>query len=461
MADADKIGTSAITLPQIARAATGNRHWMYPTTLAADTTLVAGTYYMTANCDCASKKLTFNCASGSIIVKRSGDYYHTNQGAVDTTNSTSSNKVYWTVKNDDTIGEIITGSTGSPAVTGGSWGNATAMTGIVNFVYWEIRWVDNKNFITANSTKTFSYVTWKNCVYSSVSVLYITADSNVQATYSRLSWDNTNTISGTAKLIGASSTSIGNKFVCDYIYVQSANTSTPLIQFNVYYNSAVTRVYTYWNINNVGSGYGAQQYNSRVLYEMKHCRFRFQESSGGGGPYTVIFRNCLFDNGTIGLNRDNTAGIIQIRLFNCIFSGLTTAAIQSDNTTTTTTYIIAVRNCIFDSNAKIVGNAYIGYLTAIKNNGYYNNTSEANWTRGSYDTSISAPSWSNFPSGTLHTDWTTYGPGDGWYTTQDIATGADTNGMLSLNLATQSHTGLIEVATTQRLGIAPTFSVLA
>jgi hypothetical protein len=416
---------------------------------------------MDANHSAGGYKLTFNCASGDIIIKRNGDVYWTSAGAVDTINSDSTHKVYFTVKDDNTIGETISGSSGSPAVSGGSWNNATAITSIVTFKYWEIRWVDNKNFITANSTKTFQNITWKNCTYSSVSILYITADSNVQATYSYLQLDNTNSITGTAKLIGASSTNIGNKFACDYVYVQAAETSTPLIQFNHYYNSAGTRVYTYWNINNTGTGYGAQQYNTRLQFEMRHCRFRFQDSPGGGGPYTAIFRNCVFDNGAIGLDRDTTAGTVFFRFFNCIFKGLTTAAIQADNSTTTLSQITAMRNCIFDSNAKIVGNAYIGTVIGVKNNGYYNNTSESNWTRGSYDTSISAPSWGNFPNGTLNTNWTTYGPGDGWYTTQDIATGADTNGMLNLDLATQSHTGTTETATTQRLGLAPVFSALA
>jgi hypothetical protein len=113
-------GTGALTLFLPTLASAGTRYKLYPTSLAANTELTADTYLMQANCDCNSYKITFNTAAGNIVVKRSGDFYHTEQGAVDTTNSDSSHKVVWTVLSDDTIGTILPGSTGVPAVLGGS-----------------------------------------------------------------------------------------------------------------------------------------------------------------------------------------------------------------------------------------------------------------------------------------------------------------------------------------------------
>ena len=70
---ATETGTAALTLPKVTLAGVGARCLPYPTSLAADTTLTAETYLMSANCNCNSHKLTFNCASGNIVVKRTSN----------------------------------------------------------------------------------------------------------------------------------------------------------------------------------------------------------------------------------------------------------------------------------------------------------------------------------------------------------------------------------------------------
>lgn len=452
---ADLTGTSALSLPSLSLASGGVRYKNYPTSLSANTELVSDTYLMSANCDCNSYKLTFDCAAGSIVVKRSGDYYHTEQGAVDTTNSSATNKVYLTVLNDDTIGTILPGSTGSPAVSGGSWGNGTAIGNYhVVFNYLEIRWADNKQFLNCGAggttyIRSVQNVIWKNCVYSSVTAITLSTGSHASNAAQRFQADNSNTITGSASLL-----SIGLNCGLSYVYVQDGTTTSTAI---VWVSGAPTgTVYSFIKIKNTGAGHGfATGFDSNKIIYVKHC---MTSILGGSGPYKLLTYNCVFTDHAYGIqsNGSGSGAWVTLRVFGCIFKGLTTGCFTFNNYRG---LLEACRDNIFDSNAKIIVSASSGQYQT-KNNAYYGNTSESSWSRGTYDATISNPSFGNFPNGTLHDDWITYGPGDGWYTTQDLSTGADTNSFNSVDYTTQSHTGIQETATTQRLGIAPVFSTL-
>jgi hypothetical protein len=482
-------GTGALDLFLPVVASAGTRYKLYPTSLAANTELVADTYLMQANCDCNSYKITFNTAAGNIIVKRSGDYYHTEQGAVDTTNSDSTHKVYWTVKNDDTIGTILPGSTGSPAVLGGSWGNGVSIptNKTLTMKYWELRWIDNKTFLNFSTNAgtgiyTLENFILKNCVISSIALLLGGGITGSIGSMKYWNCDNTNTFTGTGMLARV----LWNTTV-DYIYIQTAAT------IGLYYGEGPlaiglsyvsTTSFSYINISNIStavcSGSELTFYlNTGVTtYTLSNCKCSVMSVSGNTGTVArFVFKNHVFyRTGTSGSYNINAFCWYKVaasfpnavRFYNCIFKGYGGSGYGGLNCGVLgklnggTLIVEACRNCIFDSNAKMLqGNSAIDGLFGIKNNGYYNNTSEANWTRGPYDTSISNPSWAAFPNGVLHDDWLVYGPGNGWYTTQDIPTGADTDSFVGINTSTQSHTGTAETATTQRLGLAPVFSAFA
>ena len=458
------------------------------TDLAADTTYTAGTYYMDANHNANSKKLTLDCNAGDIIIKRNGDVYWTSAGELQTTNS-GTYKVYFTVKDDDTVGDTISGSTGSPAVSGGSWNNAVIITGyVVAFINWEIRWATNVAFIihNGNYNTIFYNITFKNCAYSIATansyVIDLRYQRGVQGTnYHDILFDNTNTLTSSTGLLKYSTR--------DAVYnitVAAANTTctTGIIYENIFWNSTTYNsvISSCIKILNAGTGYGFVGGNRNhafgtIDFRFCYCSIVIAKDDSSHEQNTII-QDCLFDANIISTSSYpitlSIGSISVVRLKNCVFNG-TAKAIYSVCYRTeifncifksitsyvfgTSSKVTACRNNIFDSNTAISQGA-LTTPCGIKNNGYYNNTSETNWTRGPYDTTISAPSWGNFPNGTLHADWLTYGPGDGWYTTQDIATGADTNSFVGIGTTNQSHTGTTETAVTQRLGLAPVFSVL-
>jgi hypothetical protein len=428
-----------------------------PASLAATYTFTAGTYTFDANCDCNSNTVVYDCSGGDIIIKRSGDYYFTEVGVVNTTNSDATHRVIWTVKNDDTVGETIEGSTGVPAVLGGSYNNAVAIGNYsLTFNFWEIRWVNNTSFIVSAATaslRSIQNIEFKNCTYSSVVVFNFNAQSltNTSNVFTRIQLDSTNTLSGTFQLLVSAYANrlTGNKL--EYIFVENSTSTSDILSVN----TAYITTFNYIKIKTAGYGLSV---NDRISCIFSHCKTTISLSSTGGSA-SFKFKNCVFTDNAYGIRSGtgHNSRINSIRVFNCLFKGLTTSAIVGDSSARI--YVEALRNCIFDSCASICTSG-ADQKYGIKNNGYYDITSYTNWVAGSYDTWINQPNWTNFPNGTLHTDWLTYGPGDGWYTTEDIPTGADTNSFVGIDVATQSHTGATETATTQRLGLAPVFSAL-
>ena len=96
-----------------------NNYTTVSANLSANTEWTAGTYYLTDKIFINAYTLTLNAVGGNIIVKTDGvaDYLALNNAlsAVVTSNTSATNKVYFTSKNDDTKGETIIGSSGTPA----------------------------------------------------------------------------------------------------------------------------------------------------------------------------------------------------------------------------------------------------------------------------------------------------------------------------------------------------------
>ena len=89
-----------------------------PSNLSEDTIWTAGTYYISSSVSIGNYDLTLDASAGNIYIKYNSGYtyiYINGSGRFTTSNTSSTNKVIITSKNDDAHGETITGSSGSPA----------------------------------------------------------------------------------------------------------------------------------------------------------------------------------------------------------------------------------------------------------------------------------------------------------------------------------------------------------
>lgn len=109
--------------------------------LSEHTEWVAGTYYLTADCNLGNYNLTLNCSAGNIVIKTSGNKQIklNGTGVIATSNSSTTKKVIFTSKNDDLHGDVIDGSSASPAIGDQSKGflSVTANNVSVNFLHTE------------------------------------------------------------------------------------------------------------------------------------------------------------------------------------------------------------------------------------------------------------------------------------------------------------------------------------
>lgn len=85
--------------------------------LSSDTVWPAGTYYLIDIVRLGAFNLVLDASAGPIIIKTDGSKYiwADGSGCLRTLNTSLTNKVIFTSKNDDSKGESISGSTGSPA----------------------------------------------------------------------------------------------------------------------------------------------------------------------------------------------------------------------------------------------------------------------------------------------------------------------------------------------------------
>ena len=430
-----------------------------------NTTLTAGTYWMPYDINGNVFTLTFNCASGPIIIKRAGDYSFANVGVINTTNSTSTNKVYWTDKNDDTIGDAISGSTGSPVksgfvllsmqlqtyIGGGTAGSYILCNVSITATNWEIRYANNKQIINTfpllSANIAFTYITFKNCDYSSVDAFYgtqtiynVTAAPGTSCAFNNISFDNTNTLTGTSRLLNQqykmSTTGIGN------IFIQNANTSNPPIFLSLQVTSQQT-IFSGIYIKNAGAaGVYAQRATATTYFRYSTCNFYLDES--GDPSETFYFQDCLFDAtltgyATYAISR-TTSGDNVIYLQNCTFQGYTKVIYNYENGGSKETYITAL-NCCFKNNTQLLFGDDLGHQTS-SYCGYYGN-GETYWARGTGDFTADPVLGNVNSKATIDSTFLTYIP-NGYSATSASysATGSDTYDNLSIDESLYSPDGL-------------------
>lgn len=423
-------------------------------TLLADftgnTTLTAGTYWMPYDINCNGYTLTFNCADGPIVIKRAGDYSFAFTSTVNTTNSTSTNKVYWTDKNDDTIGETISGSTGTPVKSGLVFNSIynVGYTFTANFTatYWEIRYANSKQFIycaTAAATKSFQYITWKNCDYASTIVI-INAKGNSGAstggTFRYFSFDSTNTLTGSSYLLYMTG---WDWSYIDYITIENANSSTACIQASGHtaYLGDSSGL-NYIKIKNAGY-YGVLLNDFRgttTPLKINYSSSTFYCSALSGAGISVAFYDCLFDSAltgysTIAIGVGTPGGAsAYIRAYNCSFKTYTNAIFKAGLQYNTTL------NCIFSNITEI----FSANPTTQSNNYNGVHSSGVTYYSGGANDISADPVFANYDKrATIDSTLNIYGHADGYFASATAyqKTGSDTYDNLSIDETVYSPCG--------------------
>jgi hypothetical protein len=427
-------------------------------TLLADftgnTTLTAGTYWMPYDINCNGYTLTFNCVDGPIIIKRAGDYSFAFTSTVNTTNSTSVNKVYWTVKDDDTIGEIIDGSTGSPTKAGGVF-NSIYNVGFY-FTYgftatnWEIRYALNKQLIILSTTTTlsFTFITWKYCDYSISLIIPVVhlATSVPSNSIHDLIFDNTNTLINTPLLTTYCIDNLYN------IYVQSANTTGAVVNISCTGASSnlSAKTVSYINIYNSNTSTtatglaGVLFAYTRWFPTIKYCNtmIDFRTNTGNDSNQTANpIECCVFNHGYYPCRIGTGFASNIITLKNCLFTGLSYTAITNPRSSAAT---LSLTNCCFN-NVTLIKTTFSVTSTY---NGYYN-SGETGITRGTGDFTADPVLTGYDKRATLDSTWATYGPADGYFASATAYqnTGSDTYDALSIDETLYSPCGCKRLGT--------------
>jgi len=410
-----------------------------------NTTLTAGTYWMPYDINGNGFTLTFNCASGPIIIKRAGDYSFAFTGVINTTNSTSTNKVYWTDKNDDTIGDAISGSTGSPVKSGLSLNSAyigTCFTNIaITLINHEIRYASNKQFVYSivnsnglTTVRTFQYIIFKNCDYNNIRVFESDSRNSDSSYYQYIDFDNTNTLTGTSYLLYLISSYWGFcRSYVDHITVANANCSNVVIYL---WGASVniTQTFSYIKIYNAGY-FGLQLIDFRTNWvTLTNSVTTILISPSDTNKQKFI--NCLFDNVLTGYTSSVSCNsYITFDITNCIFKSYTTIFILHVTRTTMT-----IKNCNFVSNTAFLS-ASTSNITA-SYCGYYNN-GETYWARGTGDFTAD-PSFGNYStSATIDPTFSSYSFPNGYVASAAAYqnTGSDSYGNLNIDTTLYSPDG--------------------
>jgi len=350
-------------------------------------TLTTGTYYISAdvdmtNIDLTKRKIVFDLSNGDIVLKRNGDVSFNNVHEIDTIPS-GTNQIYYTVKDDDTIGETIIDSSGSPSAIGGQLAD-NIIAGFVDLRYMEIRW-GSTQFIKFSSTPGhyLGYLTFKNCSYSLVTDNYVIMNTGYSTVtqlhnFTFKSTDGNSLTGATGFLSFNCRTSVHD------IIITGANTtiSTGIITETLYGGSTLQR-YNIKIINsNVGYGYrtgDVRRLTFNTAGDFLNCHCNIAVYTGDRGYFTV--KNCLFDGSvsTIGGFGTNTTGARAywwLKAYNCVFDNCINA-IYDKATHISHTFVAYADDCIFTNNYRTCyryfGNILLNIHTA-NNCGFYNNT---------------------------------------------------------------------------------------
>lgn len=413
--------------------------------LAANTTYTAGTYYMNNSYSMNGKTITFDCSGGSIYFKRADNAAWTSRTRFITTNSSATNKVYITSKNDDTIGETVPGSTGSPSATTGEW-SSTVET--YSYKYWEVRYcncgsaplIGGWETYSSTATNIVEYIVFKNC------------------------GTGTNVGYPTIWMTGGAS----SKF--DNIIMDKTNTCTMQRGIVIYYNvnnGTISNIY--WNPAGNTASQAFFWYQHTVNVTMNDCYFTCNdrsvwwqflvEVSPSSGKTTTLNR-CYIGGDFGDIDGSNTT---TITANDCIFERY----IVSDQTTppnitvnncifiysafqTKTGKTVTATNCIFAGGCKII-NGGAGYVPTVVSsyNGFYN-CDETNWTRGTGDFTAD-PAFRTVTGGTIATyaSATPFMLPDGYMPSSSayVKTGSNTYDNLSIDETIYSPNGYKHLGT--------------
>lgn len=407
-------------------------------------TLTAGTYYMSADVDMQSNAIVVDASSGNVILKRNGDVKFSNITSFTTTNTSSSNIFYMTVKDDDTIGETISGSTGSPSASGGYIQEAS-ITGNCYLNYVEVRWA-TRQLIRCSSNQSFTYITFKNCDYDSTNLVngyvlyqdsYVGSGEGTTRQIHHIYFDDTNTLTTAAGLIKFS-----NRIPIHDIVVDAANTTvtTGIIYENIFSNHS----YTSYNIKIInsaaGKGFatGDRRRTNFSVIDFKDCNCNISVITGYTGYFYV--KNCLFnanDLNSYGSARANW----YFKVESCIFDSLSYTLIDyATHGSRTIRYYIY--NSIFNNSYNIFYSRNSA-ARELYNCGLYNYSFYVTPAveTGSITTD---PSFQNSPSGcTIDTTFDDYIP-DGYFVgnlTDYQFKGSDTFDNLSIDETEYTATG--------------------
>lgn len=292
--------------------------------LVSDTTWTTGTYYLTALVLLGVWNLTLDAVGGAIVIKTDTNKSLNPNGTGNllTVNTSITNKVHFTSKNDNSLGETIGGSSGAPAK--GDQDSAyiiTTGTGSeVNLDYVEawycesvfgiFHWQHTTDRVTNHIT--LNHITLKYCgipaglsylvsFIGSYRYLKSVGDVDIQ----NISIDTTNSIKDNAKGYG--------------IYINEAQT---LSMQNIYVDIDSTNE-AFRGISIVDIETDSTATFKNIFCRCKSAAMCFYIAQQTAHVVTWDVYNCIADNnagtGTYSFYADRNAGTVTINLYNNIF----------------------------------------------------------------------------------------------------------------------------------------------
>lgn len=391
--------------------------------LTQDTILTAGTYYFPNRISCIASpdyySVTFDCTNGPIVIKRSSSVVQLFEyaGELKTINSSETNKVIFTVKDDNTVGEIIDGSTGVPSASGGGIAYYNSYYPRMNsysqtFEHCEIRWANTSVFFSnKNKLATYRYIEFKNCNWNS-QIIFNCRDS-CSLFIEHINFDSVNEpniISGSSILFYCSDAGVAaashiiNNF--SHIYATNLNTTNFGAFLRISNNNVLIKNIIIKNVGVPSTEINASlkvYINSNSLGEsiLNLENINASIETDAYIPYensivTFNFKNCLFDN-INHINKNyaiyNSASRVNLIFQNCIFKDWQKVFYNYEESNSVHVTYIDVKNSIFMNNGQLLEFDDIGHQTA-DFNGYYGNDTDNYWSFGEHEV-YSNPQFSN------------------------------------------------------------------
>lgn len=290
--------------------------------ISSDTTWPAGTYYVSSSVSVTSGTLTI--AAGAVVKFASGTDLSISGGAIDI-NGSSGNPAYFTSANDDTIGETIAGSTGSPAA--GDWtsvnssGNTSITADFGVFRYGTVGLSCQGNF---NSALV------QDCVFYENSSIGLRIGRNQGSTVTARRCETYNNVTGFHS-------AGGNNNVAQFEDCYSHdNSSDGFVGFRTTGGHG-HRLFNCLSINNGGNGVNGN--NTAVAVHVKNSTIDSNTGDGviiSGAAFTSgnIIDSIISNNGGYGVNGNASVTVTFCDLYNNTSGSTNNVGTESDNITT-------------------------------------------------------------------------------------------------------------------------------